>query len=61
MQLKPGSTQTFLRDGKEIKVKIGEPRPADKEKLSGKSTSRVKQSKPGQKKVIELMPKKTGN
>ena len=59
MQLTPGKTQTFMRDGKEIKVKVGEPRPATKKDKNEEPTSRVKQSKSGQsKQVIELKPKK---
>ena len=30
VKLKPGSTQTFERDGKRFEVKIGDPKPADK-------------------------------
>lgn len=59
MPITPGATQTFQRDGKEIKVKFGEPRPVDKKDENGDPTSRVKQSKSDpDKNIIELKPKK---
>lgn len=63
LRLQPGSEQTFQRDGKEIKVKIGEPRYVDKDGNEVKSTdSNVKLTPKG--KVETTTPKKseaTGN
>ncbi len=64
LKLRPGTEQTFIRDGKEIKVKIGEPRYRDKEGNEvAPSESNVKLTPQGQLKSkdgaqIEITPKK---
>jgi len=65
LKLKPGSTQTFKRDGKNIEVKIGQPRYAKDGKDVDPSKSKIKISPKGKGSkssppVIKLQPKKKG-
>ncbi len=66
LPVKPGSVQTFERDGKQIKVEIGQPRKVAKGEKTGSTGNKV-QLKPKGKSgsanapTIELKPKKKDN
>ncbi|MBT7787562.1 MAG: hypothetical protein HN757_01630 [Calditrichaeota bacterium] len=65
LPVKPGSTQTFERDGKQIKVEIGQPRTVPKGEKTGSTNNQI-QLKPKGKSgsnspKIELKPKKKDN
>jgi len=56
LKLKPGTTQTFRRDGKDIQVKIGQPRYKKDGKVIDPSKSNVKITREG-----KVIPKKGGD
>lgn len=65
LPVKPGSTQTFERDGKQIKVEIGQPRKVEKDEKTGSTDSKIQVTPKGQSgsnsPKIELKPKKKDN